>query len=155
LLLTNTLSTPVTITITVGATNFTAPVVDFATASSGVWQGPGGISAATFKWFVDPANAQGADNATDTPGVLVDSALSTSLPVTLAFAHNNLVSESLSAPYSMTEQLSLVLAPGESLVNRGQSIVGAPIPEPSTWAMLIIGFVGMAWGALTRKRAPF
>lgn len=152
LLLTNTLKTPITITIAVGATGFTAPVAEFATAASGVWQGPGGLSAATFQWFVDPANAQGAATATDTPGALIDSDLSTSLPITLAFAHNGFKSDALSAPYSMTEQLSLVLAPGESLVNRGQTIVGAAIPEPSTWAMLVVGFIGLAWGSFTRRR---
>lgn len=32
-------------------------------------------------------------------------------------------------------------------------LTGSAVPEPSTWAMLIIGFAFMAWGASTRRRA--
>jgi hypothetical protein len=30
----------------------------------------------------------------------------------------------------------------------------AAVPEPSTWAMLLIGFAGLGYGALRRKRTP-
>ncbi len=154
LLITNTNPTAVDVTITVSNTGFTAPVKDFNDASSGVWQGPSGVSTATFKWFIDPANAQGADTAFDTPGALVDSTTSTSLGPVLSFSRNNAsIVDALDAPFSMTEQVTLHLAAGESLVNRGQTIVGAAVvPEPSTWAMMLIGFVGLGWGAFTRKR---
>jgi hypothetical protein len=152
LLITNTLSTAVDIVITVSATDFTAPVLQFATADAGTWQGSA-LSTASFKWFVDPANAQGASNAFNTPGALVDSDFSTSSGPVLAFSRTDpVVADALNAPFSMTEQLTLHLGAGESLVNRGQSIVGAAVPEPSTWAMMLVGFVGLAWGALTRKR---
>lgn len=32
------------------------------------------------------------------------------------------------------------------------TLSGPPIPEPSTWVMLSLGFMFMAWGAATRKR---
>jgi PEP-CTERM motif len=152
LLITNTNDAPVNITITVSSTDYTAPSKAFTDANSGVWQG-GALSTATFKWFIDPANAQGADNAGDTPGVLVDTALSTSTGPVLAFSRNNTVSDTLDDPFSMTEQITLHLGAGESLVNRGQTIIGsAVVPEPSTWAMMLVGFIGLAWGAVTRKR---
>ena len=152
LLITNTNPVPVDVTITVSNTNFTAPTKLFADASSGVWQGKGG-STATFKWFIDPNNAQGADNAFDTPGTLLDtdSSSSGSVPV-FSFAHNNpLLQDEMSFPFSMTEQVTLHLAAGESIVNRGQSIVGSPIPEPSTWVMMGLGFAGLAFAGF-RKR---
>ena len=153
LLITNTNLTAVDVTITVSNTGFTQPVANFSDASSGVWQGSG-AGTATFKWFVDPTNAQGADTAFDVPGTLVDTDASSSGPTpVLSFAHNNpLIGFAVGTPFSMTEQVTLHLGPGESLVNRGQTIVGSAIPEPSTWAMLGLGFIALAAMGVKRSR---
>ena len=154
LLITNTNSTPVKIVITVSQINFTPPVNKFSDADSGVWQGSS-ASSSVLKWFIDPANAQGAVDSTSTPGTLVDTSASTALFPVLGFSRtDSSILDALASPYSMTEQATINLGAGESLVNRGQSIIGAEavIPETSTWAMLAIGFGFMAWGAMTRKR---
>jgi hypothetical protein len=31
------------------------------------------------------------------------------------------------------------------------TLITAPVPEPSTWAMMILGFVGVGWLAYRRK----
>ena len=38
-----------------------------------------------------------------------------------------------------------------SVTGFNQSMESTAIPEPSTWAMLLIGFGFMAWGAANRK----
>jgi hypothetical protein len=155
LVITNTNSTAVAVTITVSNTDFTAPVKSFTTADSGVWQGSSAISTATMKWFVDPLDRQGADNAFNTPGDLIEQVTSTSAGPLLAFSQNDPdVPDGLDGPFSMTEQITIVLQPGESLVNRGQSIVGIPsaIPETSTWMMMAIGLAFMGFAGHRRHR---
>jgi len=153
LVITNTNSTAVTITIDVSNTGFLSPVKGFATADSGVWQGSSAISSATMKWFVDPLNRQGADDAFDTPGALINELTSTSSGPLLAFSQNTPdIQDFLNGPFSMTEQITITLAPGESLVNRGQSIVGSPVPEPSTWALMAVGLAFMGFANHRRRR---
>jgi hypothetical protein len=147
LLITNTTNATVQIVITAGQTNFTAPVNKFSDADSGVWQGSS-ASAAVLRWFVDPTNTQGADNSTDTPGTLIDTNVSTAAFPVLGFSRtSNGITDTLLSPYSMTEQAVITLGAGESLVNRGQAIIGAQsvVPEPSTWAMLLLGFGFIIW----------
>jgi hypothetical protein len=152
LLITNTNSVPVDVTITVSNTGFTAPTESFNDASSGVWQGSA-VGTATFKWFIDPTNTQGANNAFDTPGALVDTAFSSSVGPVLAFSRNEAFINDLTSPYSMTEQVTLHLGAGESIVNRGQTIIGtSAVPEPSTWAMLMIGGLGLAFAARSQRK---
>jgi PEP-CTERM motif len=44
-------------------------------------------------------------------------------------------------------------APGQSF--GGSAELTSGVPEPSTWAMLIIGFGFLAWGAATRRHARY
>jgi hypothetical protein len=152
LLITNTTNAAVNIVITAGQTNF-APVSKFSDANSGVWQGSS-ASTALLNWFIDPANVQGANNSTDTPGALVDTTSSTAAFPVLGFSRTNgLINDPLTDPFSMTEQATIVLGAGESLVNRGQSIIGAQaaIPESSTWVMMGLGFAGLGFAGWKRR----
>lgn len=147
----NTLATPVTATIAVSDNDFPAVAATFTTAGSGTWQGPG-ASSISMSWFVDALNRQGASTAFDVPGTLVDTFSNTSIGRTSAFSHNGNFVMVLGAPFSMSEQASLFLAPGEALINRGQAMVTSDVPEPATWSLVAVGFLFMAWGAMSRKR---
>jgi hypothetical protein len=52
---------------------------------------------------------------------------------------------------SVTEQFSLSLPAGGSLLSRGQTII-LGVPEPSTWAMMVLGFAGLGLLAHMRRR---
>ena len=56
-----------------------------------------------------------------------------------------------SAPFSMTEGAALVLRADGSVTGFNQAMETG-VPEPSTWAMLIIGFAGLAWAGLRRAQ---
>src|SRR6188508_3605779 len=82
----NTTGSDIQVTVTVGDNNFIGPVTQFATAGSGVWQNAVG-SNITLNWYNDPANAQGADTAGDTPGGLIDTFTSTAIFAADSFSH--------------------------------------------------------------------
>jgi hypothetical protein len=139
-----------TVTIAVSDTDFTGPVVSFLTAGSGVWQSAIG-SSITMKWFDDPANGQGADNPTDTPGNLIDSFTHLATLFVDSFAHNGIGAISDPGPFSMTEQAVFTLTPFAQLVNRGQTEVKvAAVPEPSTWVIMLLGFVGLGYAGFRK-----
>jgi len=128
----------------VGDTDYAATFIKAVASTAGTWQGPGGSSVSA-SWFIDPANAQGANTAFDTPGTLLDTFSNAATAQTSAFSHNSPGTIfDLTAPFSMTEQATIVLVPGENLVNRGQALVGVAVPEPSTWAMMLAGFAALA-----------
>lgn len=56
-----------------------------------------------------------------------------------------------SSPFSMTEAASLHLATGGSITGFNQAMETG-VPEPSTWAMLGIGFGFLVWVARSRTR---
>jgi len=149
----NTTGTTKIVTVVVSDTDFTGPVVSFLTAGSGVWQSAIG-SSITMKWFDDPANRQGADNPTDTPGNVIDSFTHLATLFVDSFAHNGIGAISDPGLFSMTEQAVFTLTPFAQLVNRGQTEVKVTaVPEPSTWAMLLLGFVGLGYAGFRKARA--
>ena len=142
-----------TIEVTVGDTDFHAPVWYAFTAGSGVWADAGLLSHITMNWFGDALNRQGATTVSDTPGTLLDTFSNTSDGgLNDSFSHNGKgeFPSQLTSPFSFTEQATFTLINGGMLINRGQSV--AAVPEPSTWAMMLIGFAGLAWGHMTRRR---
>jgi hypothetical protein len=145
----NTLGIAVQVTVTVSDTNFAAPVVAYNTAGSGTWQ-TANNSTATLRWWADAANQQGADNATDTPGTLIDSFTSTAVGPADSFSHNGSGAVSLLTPFSMTEQVSGTLTAGANFLNRGQTEILTPAPEPATFALLGAGLLGLV---AVRRRA--
>ena len=148
----NTTNTTKTITVVVSDTDFTGPVISFQSAGSGVWQNAIG-STITLNWFDDPNNGQGADDPTDTPGNLIDSFTNAATLVVDSFSHNGSGAISDSGPFSMTEEAVFTLTPFGQLVNRGQTEIKNAVPEPSTWAMMLLGFAGLGYAGFRKARS--
>ena len=104
-------------------------------------------------WFDDPANGQGADNPTDTPGNMIDSFTHTAATIVDSFSHDGSGVISDSGPFSMTEQSVFTLTPFGQLVNRGQTEIKLAVPEPSTWAMMLLGFAGLGYAGFRKARS--
>lgn len=149
LLIRNTSLLPKAIDFVVSATDYLGPVSVVHASGSGTWESAGG-STASLEWFADPLNRQGAGPLFSTPGALISAFSATAVGDADAFAHDGAAPFS-AALFSMTESASGTLVAGGSLVNRGQAEI-AVIPEASTWAMTLLGFLGMGF-AMTRRRA--
>jgi hypothetical protein len=52
-------------------------------------------------------------------------------------------------PFTMTGTISYDYTPAVSGIGGGSS----PVPEPTTWAMMLIGFTGLGYAAVRRQRA--
>jgi PEP-CTERM motif len=141
-----------TITIAVSDTDFAGPVSLFDSAGAGTWQRAKG-STITMNWYDDPTNGQGADSATDTPGNLIDTFSNTASRIVDSFSHNGTGAVTDDGPFSMTEQAIITLTAGGQLINRGQTEIKVAAPEPSTWAMMLLGFVGLGYAGLRRARS--
>ena len=148
----NNSGTDLTIAFAVGDTSFIGPVTSFSASGSGTWQTAEG-STITLNWFDDPANAQGADTATDTPGTLLHTFTDTAGPLTDAFSTSQTGTVNDPGLFSMTETASGVLVAGGSLINRGQTEIKVqdvvPVREPGSLALLGGAFLA---GALVLRR---
>jgi PEP-CTERM motif len=145
----NTTGVTKTITVVVSDTDFIGPVASFATSGAGTWQGAVG-SHITLNWYDDPENEQGADTPTDTPGTKIHTFSSAATVIADSFHDNFAGPASDTGPFSMTEQAIFTLTPHGELLSRGQTEIKSAIPEPSTWAMVLLGFVGLGYAALRR-----
>ena len=148
---TNTTGVVKTINAVVSDTDFLAPVTSWESAGSGTWQGTIG-STITLNWWDDPANGQGANDVTDTPGILVDTFSGNATGIVQGFSHNGTGAAGDTAPFSMTEQAIYTLQPGGELLNCGETLVKSAIPEPSTWVMLVLGFAGLGYASFRASR---
>ena len=148
----NTTNTTKTVTVAVSDTDFIGPVASFETAGSGTWQNAIG-SSITLNWFDDPNNGQGADLPNDTPGNLIHTFTNTATTIVDAFSNNFAGVVSDSGPFSMTEQAIFTLTPFGQLINRGQTEIKSAVPEPSTWAMMLLGFAGLGYAGFRKARS--
>jgi len=151
----------VTGTVAISGTSFRGPVQTAAAAGSITWQNALG-STINAQWRDDPANGQGAENATDLPGQLVHSWLATADSIADADStFSGLVPVNDPGLFSMS--LGFVLTTRDPtgagdgvfarVVNRGQTEIKQVIPEPSSVAMaglMTIAGLGVAW---RRRRA--
>jgi hypothetical protein len=148
----NTTGITKSVTVAVSDTDFTGPVASFQTAGSGTWQNAIG-STITLNWFDDPNNGQGADLPTDTPGNLIHTFTNTATTTVDAFSDDFVGIVSDSGPFSMTEQAVFTLTPFGQLINRGQTEIKLAVPEPSTWAMMLLGFAGLGYAGFRKARS--
>ena len=147
----DTLSVPITVTLLASDTGFTAPVSFVQNSASLTFNANVGAPNSTLSFFADTLNRQGA-NPTNTPGALLETVSGHAVTDPDSFSGSRLAAFDASSPFSMTEGAALVLRADGSVTGFNQAMETG-VPEPSTWAMLIVGFAGLAWAGLRRGKS--
>jgi PEP-CTERM motif len=139
-------------TVAVSDTDFSAPVSSFNVTGSGTWVNAAG-SNIILNWFDDPENRQGAKTAFDTPGTSLGTFTSAGTDPLHSFSTDQTGVVSDSSPFSMTIWAQALLTDGAILLDRGQGEVklASAVPEPATWAMMVLGFFGVGFMAYRRR----
>ena len=145
----NLTAAPLSITLTASDTGFAAPIRAINNSASLTFNSNVGAPNSTLTFFADTLDGQGAPG---TPGTLLESVSGHALTDPDSFSGSRISPFDANSPFSMSESASLVLRADGSITGFNQSMESTAIPEPSTWAMLAIGFGFMAWGASTRKK---
>jgi PEP-CTERM motif len=141
--LTVTTTTGGTLDMAIGATGFVGPVTVVQVSGSGTFIDTlGGSGALSFA--ADTTNTQGADTSTDLPGTNIGT-----FPFSVTLDPDSIsgsTSRAFSAAglFSMTEGAAFTINPGGEIVGFNEAM-NAVVPEPSTWAMMLIGFAGLAY----------
>ena len=138
-----------TLTFIASDTGFSAPVSNIESSGSLTFNSNVGAGLSTVEFFADHADTQGA-NPLNTPGTLLETVSGTAATDPDSFSGSRTTAFVSNSPFSMTEDASLSLLAGGSITGFNQSMTSSAVPEPSTWAMLVAGFVGLCW--VGRKR---
>ena len=129
----------------VSDTDFRGPPGTYQTKADVAWTNGGDSSLDLISTF-DPDNAQGGNTPTDAPGSEIDA-------VSFAASDGDQEPGSVSGAslFSLSDQGDLLLEAGAT-VSGGQDVTVAIVPEPSTWAMMAIGFAELGFAGLRRAR---
>ena len=149
----NETAAPITVTLLASDTGFAAPVTFINNSASLTFNENVGAPDSTLKFWADVTNTQGAD-PTNTPGSLLETVFGHALTDPDSFSGSKLAAFAADGPFSMTEGASLVLRGSGSVTGFNQSMTSG-VPEPSTWAMLLLGAGAMAWAGLKRRSPRF
>ena len=144
---------PLTVTLLASDTGFAAPVSFVNNSGSLTFNANVGAPDSTLKFWADATNTQGA-NPTNTPGSLLESVSGHALTDPDSFSGSKVAAFDASAPFSMTEGAALVLRSGGSVTGFNQAMQTG-VPEPQTWAMLVLGFGVLALLGVRRRGARF
>jgi hypothetical protein len=148
----NTGATPITVTLLASDTGFTAPATFINNSASLTFNANVGAPDSTLAFFADILDAQGA-NPSNTPGALLESVTGHALNDPDSFAGSRVSAFDASNPFSMTEGASLVLRSGGSITGFDQAMESG-VPEPSTWALMALGFGFMSFVGMRKARSP-
>ena len=142
---------PITIKLLASDTDFIPPVTSIRSSASLTFNDAVGSTASTLQFWADPANVQGA-NPNNTPGTLLETVTGTPTTNPDSFSGSRDTPFAALAPFSMTEGASLNLIAGASITGFNLSEQSkSAIPEPRTWAMMIIGFALMGMVGRSRR----
>jgi hypothetical protein len=145
----NLTAAPLTITLTASDTDYTFPVSAINNSASLTFNSNIGAPDSTLTFFADTANGQGAPG---TPGTLLESVSGHAVTDPDSFSGSRITAFDANAPFSMSEQAVLVLRADGSITGFNQSMEStSAIPEPSTWALMGLGFAAMGAFAWRRR----
>lgn len=153
LTITNLGHTTETLKMAVGDSGFFGPVSFIRSSASLTFNNDNGETA-SLSFFADHANIQPATTAFTLPGsnLLTKSGTITVSPD--SFSGTKDTPFSPLGPFSMAEGASLTLLPGASVTGFNESMTSG-VPEPTTWAMLGLGFAFLGFIGWRRKGARF
>ena len=154
LAITNLLASTAFIQASIGATDFVGPTSFAQATGSGTWIDAAG-SSTTYSYYNDPTNTQGADTATDRPGIEIASFSDIAGAGLDSFAFDSGAMPFIDpAQFSMTLGFDMTLLGFDRLESRGQAefkdLAVSEIPEPLSLILLGTGLVG---GYLRRRHA--
>ena len=140
------------LTAIVGDTNFIGPVNSVRESASLTFNSAAGSGASTLRFFADPANGQPAGIGLAIPGQLLFTASGSPTTNPDSFSGTNDSPFVAGGLFSMTETANLALIGGGSVTGFNESMQStSAIPEPSTWAMMGLGFAAMGAFAWRRR----
>jgi PEP-CTERM motif len=146
----NTDSTAQTLKIIAGANGYAGPSDLFKlTGAIGATLGGSDLIG---QFFVDPLNTLNGETLS-VVGTQIGTFDSGALVGPESFSFNGLGSLAVNTPYGLAEELTLTLAPGATVFIQGMSMdATSAVPEPSTWAMMVAGFVILGFFGWSKKR---
>lgn len=151
LTITNLSGTSQTLDMAVGDTGFLSPAAFIRSSASLTFTNDTGGSG-VLSFFADKADTQPAVTASDLPGSLLFSTMETVSASPDSFSGTKDSPFLASGAFSMAEGAALTLGPGASVTGFNEAMQSG-IPEPKTWAMLVLGFGIMSLMAgFKRKR---
>ena len=142
---------PLVLKLLASDTDFVGPVRAINNSGSLTFNTNVGAPDSTLSFFADAANGQGA-NPNNTPGVLLESVSGHAVTDPDSFAGSLITPFDALGPYSMTEGASIALRGLGSVTGFNQSMESTAVPEPSTWAMLGLGFGALAIAGWRRNK---
>jgi hypothetical protein len=133
----------------VGDTGFSAPVSFISESASLTFNNNVGAAPGTLAFY---ANGLNVTPTLAAPGALLFSASGSPLSDPDSFAGTHTDAFFADAPFAMAEGATVNFKAGGSIVGFNQSMTSG-VPEPSTWALLGLGFGAMALAGWKKGRA--
>lgn len=153
LTITNTSGAKATLDFSSGDTGFTAPVSAISMSGAATFE-DALTGFASLSFHADPTNTQGAAFAGDNPGVglFTPTLFITKNPQ--SFSGDDIrAAFTANAPFSMTEDFSVTLPAGGSVVGLESAMTAGAIPEVRTWVMMFLGFGAMAFFGMRQRKS--